>query len=161
MQNAEIIDVARVTEIERSTFPSSQAFTAAECEYRILYAHSLCFVAFLEGHNKFVGYIIGSGLPTDKDGITKEYVTNHYPRGRVLYLHKVVIQPELRNRGLGTSMMKAYLNEITEKTQMTKIVLVSQRRNFKFFERLGFRVRIQSSIRYGREPWFEMVRDIS
>lgn len=157
LQQIEIIDVQRMARLEADAYHPNEAQSPLVLEYRADVARNLCFVAFLEGKDDFIGFISATAASDDTRHITKESSKNHDVYGHVLCIHSIVIDSQYRRKGYGTAMMTLYLKKIRQTSNMKKILLQTRRHLIPFFERLGFRPLTSTS---SKDAWCEMTLDV-
>eukprot|EP00559_Dactyliosolen_fragilissimus_P002563 CAMPEP_0184867092 /NCGR_PEP_ID=MMETSP0580-20130426/25040_1 /TAXON_ID=1118495 /ORGANISM="Dactyliosolen fragilissimus" /LENGTH=579 /DNA_ID=CAMNT_0027367141 /DNA_START=787 /DNA_END=2526 /DNA_ORIENTATION=+ len=106
-------------------------------------------------------------------------MSSHDPSGKFLAIHSVVVHKGFRNMGLGTLMLRDYMDTI-EKMQkaerekqmlkhkqsklknklITKFVLLAKKERLTFYINAGFHVIRKSPVVHGKESWYECVKDL-
>lgn len=138
LQKMEIIDLPAVSKLEVQSYPPNEAASSLLLEYRIVIAHNLCYVAFLEGMREIIGFIVGTAAPSETSTITSDTLRDHYPPGNVLCIHSIVIRRDLRRKGLGSQMLQAYLSKVRAQTKIKKVLLLSKPHMLPFYLSHGF-----------------------
>jgi predicted GNAT family N-acyltransferase len=77
-------------------------------------------------------------------------------QGTTLCIHSVVVAAELRRRGLGGTMLKAYVQQVAEHSPVRTILLMCKKPLIPFYSDAGFALVGQSDVVHGADPWFEM-----
>ena len=97
-------------------------------------------------------------IPTNwqSDGQTKADV-GHNEHGRTLAVHSLAVLPAYQGRGLGSILMKAYVQRMVESDIADKIALLTYEKLIPYYENLGFENRGRSSCRFGGGNWNDMV----
>lgn len=113
----------------------------------------------LNGLGELIGYITA----TRCHSFTEQSMSIHDPNGSMLAIHSVVVSPKFRNRGVGTAMLRNYMETLSKmklKAGITKIILMSKAENLTFYIKVGFKVTKKSPIVHGKEPWYECEYDL-
>lgn len=117
-----------------------------------------------------LGHIVAtktSGLTvTDKDmGIPSDDPSDsslgNKPEGRTVAIHSLAVLPEFQHKGLGTTLMKAYLDRLAKQDVADKAALIAHEEMIPYYEKFGFKNRGKSAAQFGGGGWFDMVKDIS
>lgn len=104
-----------------------------------------------------MGFINGTLLPSST--LTIDALHKHEPRGATLAIHSVVIDPLLRQRGLGAAMLQHYMQRLIKHFPAVKeTVLMAKVAKLGFYQRCGFRLIGPSDLVHGQEKWYELRR---
>jgi predicted N-acetyltransferase YhbS len=82
----------------------------------------------------------------------------HQEEGRTIALHSVAVAVEHQKKGLGTVVMKAYIQRIKDSKIADRIALLAHDHLVGFYEGLGFTNMGQSACKFGGGRWNNMVR---
>mmetsp|Transcript_16022 Transcript_16022/g.33874 ORF Transcript_16022/g.33874 Transcript_16022/m.33874 type:complete len:659 (+) Transcript_16022:148-2124(+) len=113
------------------------------------------------------GTIIGYICSTRAASFTEEAMKSHDPRGKLLAVHSVVVEKKYRNMGVASAMIHDYISAMERlnrgnslKVKMEKLVLIAKKDLLGFYVRNGFRAMKLSDVVHGKDPWFDMERDL-
>lgn len=86
-------------------------------------------------------------------------VVGNDPSGENIAIHSVVTIPEFQGRGVGTTMVKSYIEYIRERGfGVKKAVLIAHDYLIRFYEGAGFENRGLSECRFAGDVWMDLVR---
>jgi ribosomal protein S18 acetylase RimI-like enzyme len=115
-----------------------------------------------------LGHIVATmttGLTvTDQDmGVPSESEPSlgHKPEGRTVAIHSLAVLPDFQHKGLGTTLMKSFLDRLAKQDVADKAALIAHQEMIPFYEQLGFKNRGKSAAQFGGGGWFDMVKEIS
>src|SRR5699024_529130 len=81
----------------------------------------------------------------------------HQDQGSNIHLHSVAVLPEHQGKGLGTTIMKSYIQRIKDALIADRICLLSRDNLIPFYEGLGFKNKGKSSTKLAGGGWNDMV----
>ncbi|KAF2141522.1 uncharacterized protein K452DRAFT_327158 [Aplosporella prunicola CBS 121167] len=81
----------------------------------------------------------------------------HHEDGRTVAIHSLAVDPEHQRRGLGRTLLKAYIHRIQMSGVADRIALISHGPLVPFYESLGFEQKGPSSAQIGGGGWIDMV----
>lgn len=96
------------------------------------------------------------GLPSDSDPSL-----GNKQEGRTVAIHSLAVLPSFQRKGLGTTLMKAYLDRLAKQDVADKAALIAHEDMIPYYEKFGFKNRGKSAAQFGGGGWFDMVKDIS
>lgn len=117
-----------------------------------------------------LGHIVATmttGLTvTDKDmGIPSDDPSDsslgHKAEGRTVAIHSLAVLPDFQHKGLGTTLMKAYLDRLAKQDVADKAALIAHEEMIPYYEKFGFKNRGKSAAQFGGGGWFDMVKELS
>jgi ribosomal protein S18 acetylase RimI-like enzyme len=115
-----------------------------------------------------LGHIVATmttGLTvTDQDmGVPSESNSSlgHKPEGRTVAIHSLAVLPDFQHKGLGTTLMKGFLDRLAKQDVADKAALIAHQEMIPFYEQFGFKNRGKSAAQFGGGGWFDMVKEIS
>lgn len=108
------------------------------------------------------------GYSTDEEGVKnaedvledmkdEQIVRGHDEAGRTIALHSLAVVPEYQKLGLGTILMKSYVQRIMEADVADRIAILTYQRLIPYYAKLGFENKGQSDATYGGGNWINMV----
>jgi ribosomal protein S18 acetylase RimI-like enzyme len=96
-------------------------------------------------------------VPSDwKTSSTLTSNTGHREEGRTIAVHSLAVLPSLHNRGLGSTLLKAFVQRMGYVQAGDRIVLLAHGELVKFYEKLGFENRGPSKATFGGGNWVDM-----
>lgn len=81
----------------------------------------------------------------------------HQENGRTLAVHSLAVLPDYQRRGLGTALMKSYVQRMLESDVADRVALLTYDRLVPYYEALGFENIGRSRVKFGGEAWNDMV----
>lgn len=104
------------------------------------------------------------GIPEDwqtrkrslPDAGEKNYI-GHEDQGSTVALHSLAVKAEYQRKGVGSTLMKSYIQRIKEAQIADRIALLAHDHMVPFYESLGFENRGPSACTFGGGGWFDMV----
>lgn len=82
----------------------------------------------------------------------------HQENGRTLALHSLAVLPDYQGRGLGTALVKSYVQRMLESDVADRVALLTYDRLIPYYEHLGFEHIGRSRCKFGGGEWNDMVR---
>jgi GNAT superfamily N-acetyltransferase len=84
----------------------------------------------------------------------------HKETGRTLCIHSLAVLPQYQRRGLGKTLMKAYLQRMETQGVADRVALIAHEELIPYYENLGFRNVGRSEAQFGGGGWTDMVREL-
>ena len=75
----------------------------------------------------------------------------------MLCIHSVVVAPSRRRQGIGTALLRAYLEHVRTVESVHEVRLIAKAKHLGFYCSCGFDDLGESSIEHGQEKWHDMV----
>jgi len=150
-------DIPTCYEIESSSYPSDEAASLSSLEYR--QSNASPYFQLLVIDDAIVGFVCA----TRCNQFDEESMSTHSDTGCLLAIHSVVIREEYRRKGLGTQMLKRYLETIEDENidgSIQSIVLLAKSNLLGFYVSCGFQVNRPSPIVHGKELWYELEKKL-
>uniref|UniRef100_A0A7S3QJF7 N-acetyltransferase domain-containing protein n=1 Tax=Chaetoceros debilis TaxID=122233 RepID=A0A7S3QJF7_9STRA len=178
-------DLAYIYALEKASYPADEAASRSQLQYRQHHAAAFfrCAVVLdskntegienritashdadlinveanrtsLNGMGEIIGFITASRCRS----FDEESMKTHDPTGKLLAIHSVVVNEKYRKRGIGSKMMKNYLESLKKmelKRGIDKVVLISKKKNLMFYLDAGFVIKGKSNIVHGEENWYD------
>lgn len=85
----------------------------------------------------------------------------HQEQGGTIAVHSLAVAVEHQRKGLGTVIMKAYIQRIRDSKIADRIALLAHDQLVGFYERLGFTNMGPSACKFGGGGWNSMVRALT
>ncbi|KAH7552306.1 acetyltransferase [Bipolaris maydis] len=85
--------------------------------------------------------------------------TGHNEDGQTVCLHSLCVHPNFARKGLGSILLRSYVQRIKDSGVATRIALICRDRYIPFYERAGFKKIGPSKCQYGGGNWVDMVLD--
>lgn len=92
-------------------------------------------------------------LPKDGD----EKFLGHEDQGGTIAIHSLAVTPEHQGKGIGSTLLKSYVDRIREARIADRIVLIVHEPLIPFYEKFGFQSRGKSEVAHGGGGWHSMV----
>lgn len=83
------------------------------------------------------------------------------PEGRTAAIHSLAVLPQFQHKGLGSTLMKAYLDRLAKQDVVDRAALIAHEEMIPYYEKFGFKNKGKSAAQFGGGGWFDMVKDIS
>ncbi|KAF4304839.1 hypothetical protein GTA08_BOTSDO14216 [Botryosphaeria dothidea] len=97
-----------------------------------------------------------NGQRVDGNG-TALLLVSHQEEGRTIAIHSLAVEPEFQRRGLGKTLLKAYIQRMQNSGVADRISILTYDRLVPFYESVGFENRGSSKVQYGGGGWVDMV----
>lgn len=151
-QNLSLSQSVEVSILESAHYPSDEGASIETIEYRLKHCPELFFGCCLD--DVLIGFV--NGTTCLEKTLTHETMFHHEPNGTTLCIHSVVIDKSHQRKGLGISMLLAYLAHIQKNTKVSNVLLLCKPKMIQFYEKCGFISNGVSSVIHGSEQWIEM-----
>lgn len=92
--------------------------------------------------------------PDDQDTAKK---VEHQEDGRTVCIHSLAVLPGYQKKGLGTTLMKAYLQRIESHDVADRVALIAHGHLIEYYESFGFVNQGESKAQFGGGGWNDMV----
>lgn len=88
----------------------------------------------------------------------RSQVVGHQERGRTIGIHSLAVLPEYQKKGLGTILLKEYIQRMVEAETADRISILTYERLLLWYEKtFGFRSMGKSTASFGGGDWVNMV----
>ncbi|KAK4544113.1 hypothetical protein LTR36_004611 [Oleoguttula mirabilis] len=84
----------------------------------------------------------------------------HKEEGRTICIHSLAVLPEYQKRGLGTTLMKAFLQRTESHDIADRVALIAHEHLMPYYESFGFVSKGESECKFGGGGWYDMVKDL-
>lgn len=98
-------------------------------------------------------------IPSPDDS-TPDPSLGHKEAGRTICIHSLAVLPEYQKRGLGTTLMKAFLQRTESHGIADRAALIAHEHLIPYYERFGFVNKGESECNFGGGGWYDMVVDL-
>ncbi|GAB7354279.1 hypothetical protein MBLNU459_g4804t1 [Dothideomycetes sp. NU459] len=104
-------------------------------------------------------------LPPDWNATTTSHVPSdpklgHKDDGRTICIHSLAVLPEYQGEGLGSMLMKAFVQRIEGSGTADRIALLAHDSFVAFYEKFGFENKGPSKATFGGGDWVDMVHEL-
>lgn len=149
LHNATLADAEEIAILEAASFPADEAASPEAIRTRIVEAGDF-FWTFRRTNapDVLVGFVNGTCITTNK--IHHESMSQHESGGRTLVIHSVTISANERRKGLGSAMLKKYIQKMTANTSVDKMLLLSKSDMLTFYVDCGFKLIRLSDVAHGQ-----------
>ncbi|KAF2774497.1 acyl-CoA N-acyltransferase [Teratosphaeria nubilosa] len=189
-QTLSMSDVDSCVKLEEEAFPPNERASREKFQYRLKTCGELSLGIFTSHSNDeistsstsapvysgapqrkavLLGHILATKTTnptvTDDDmAIPPPNTTNpnigHKEEGRTICIHSLAVLPEYQRRGLGATLMRAYLQRIESHGVADHVALIAHDYLIAFYEKFGFVNKGRSEAQFGGGGWFDMVREL-
>lgn len=84
----------------------------------------------------------------------------HKEHGRTICIHSLGVLPEYQHRGLGKTLMQAYLQRMESHNVADRVALIAHDHLVPYYEQFGFVNKGQSAAQFGGGGWIDMVKEL-
>jgi len=84
----------------------------------------------------------------------------HNEEGRTVCIHSLAVLPGYRKRGLGRTLMAAYLHRMETQGVVDRAALIAHANLIPFYESLGFKNLGPSECKFGGGGWYDLVKEL-
>ncbi|KAK4499545.1 hypothetical protein PRZ48_010061 [Zasmidium cellare] len=189
-QTLSLSDVDSCTRLEEATFPPQERCTREKFEYRLRNCGELSMGIFTslkdpdlptgetsapvysgapERKAVLLGHIVATKtttlVVTDEDmayptAENPDPKLGHKEEGRTVCIHSLAILPQYQGKGLGKTLLKAYLQRIENQSVADNAALIAHEHLIPYYEKLGFENKGQSKAQFGGGGWYDMVKQL-
>lgn len=97
-------------------------------------------------------------VPPNWEKSSKFHTVGHNEGGRTICIHSLAVLPSHQGRGLGQTLLKAYIQRIEQSQAADRIALLAHGELIGFYEMFGFVNKGPSKAKFGGGGWVDMVR---
>lgn len=144
---ANVSEVDEIAVLEARSFPTDEAASPDNIRGRITEARDFFYTYRDTMSKSLIGFVNGTCILSSK--IYHESMSEHQPEGRTLVIHSVTIDASYRRQGLGSSMLKSYLECIVRYRTVDQILLLSKAAMLTFYVNCGFILVGASDVAHG------------
>jgi PhzF family phenazine biosynthesis protein len=159
-------DIERCFEIEAASYPEDEAATLESLSYRQAkapHAYRGAWLSSSDDEHTPIRTLIGFVCSTQCITFEHDSMTTHYPNGRILAIHSVVIEERFRRNGYATTMLLDYVKQLRKdgaELGIQTIMLLAKAHLLPFYISCGFRVNGISPIEHGQDTWYDLELEI-
>ncbi|KXL50462.1 hypothetical protein M433DRAFT_159475 [Acidomyces richmondensis BFW] len=84
----------------------------------------------------------------------------HNEEGRTVCIHSLAVLPDYQKRGLGRTLMEAYLHRMETHGVADRAALIAHANLIPFYESFGFKNLGQSACKFGCGGWYDLVKEL-
>jgi GNAT superfamily N-acetyltransferase len=136
LNGAVIGELEEINQLESQSFPPDEAASKESIAYRIAEAGDFFYTYRPLGSAEIVGFVNGTCIVGAQ--IEEESMTEHKAGGNILVIHSVTVSQKHRRSGLGSSMLKSYVQQMKEINRVDGILLLCKANLLSFYVRCGF-----------------------
>lgn len=96
-------------------------------------------------------------IPEDWQRSSRFNTVGHNDAGRTVCIHSLAVLPSYQGKGLGSTLLKAYIQRIEQSGTADRIALLAHGELIKFYEGFGFVNKGPSKAEFGGGNWVDMV----
>lgn len=96
-------------------------------------------------------------IPNWKSTSQADTSLGHKEDGRTLAVHSFAVLPNYQRRGLGTTLLKAYVQRMVEGEVADRISILTYDHLVPYYQRMGFDYKGKADVKHGGEDWNDMV----
>ncbi|KAK3641762.1 hypothetical protein LTR56_011087 [Elasticomyces elasticus] len=189
-QTLSLSDIESCILLEEATFPENERCTREKFDYRLRHCGELSMGIFTsltdsDAATAATSAPVYSGAPKRKSVLlghiiatktTNMTVTDddmaipddsadsekygHKEAGRTICIHSLAVLPQYQHRGLGKTLMQAYLQRIESHDVADRAALIAHDKLIPYYETFGFSNRGESKCKFAGGGWFDMVKDL-
>jgi len=84
----------------------------------------------------------------------------HQEAGRTICIHSLAVLPQYQDRGLGKTLMEAFLQRTASHGVADRAALLAHKDLIPYYEKFGFENKGESEVRFGGGGWYDMVKEL-
>jgi GNAT superfamily N-acetyltransferase len=142
-----------IVALELSSYPDDEAASPEKIEFRLKNANPYFLVCETQD-GSLVGFV--NGTLTKEASLTHHSMSHHDSDGLLLCIHSVVVDFSQRRKGIGSFLLKAYIEHIRSLSNVLAIELLCKADLRSFYEKAGFLYQGVSAVQHGSEQWLSM-----
>lgn len=145
-----VAELDAIAALERSSYASDEAASAAALAHRLAVAPELFVGAYEAKSQALLGFVCGTRSPRQ---LTEESMSGHDPDGPLVCIHSVVVRADARRQGVATTLVREYLRRLPANTT---VALIARAHHVPLYMGIGFASRGPSPVVHGAGTWMEM-----
>lgn len=98
-------------------------------------------------------------IPSPNDTEPADPSLGHKEAGRTICIHSLAVLPSYQRKGLGKTLMAAYLQRIESHEVADRVALISHEPLIHYYESFGFENKGPSEAQFGGGGWYDMVKE--
>ncbi|EME43862.1 hypothetical protein DOTSEDRAFT_71616 [Dothistroma septosporum NZE10] len=189
-QTLNLSHVESCTTLEEATFPPQERCTREKFQYRLKYAGELSLGIFTsksasdadvptaesaapvysgapERKAVLLGHIVSTkttnAVVSDEDmamGDPSNPKVGHKQAGRTVCIHSLAVLPQYQGRGLGKTLMKAYIHRLENQDVADHVALITHEALIPYYKQFGFVSKGKSEAQFGGGGWYDMAKEL-
>lgn len=84
----------------------------------------------------------------------------HKEAGRTVCIHSLAVLPDYQGKGLGSTLIKAYLDRMETQDVVDSAALIAHDYLIPYYEKFGFVNKGKSKAQFGGGGWYDMVKEL-
>jgi predicted N-acetyltransferase YhbS len=154
-------DLPEIIALEKSSYPADEAASTEALRFRAANASELFRVVRGE-NNTVIGFVCSTAVAAGATTLSHDSMSTHNPAGTVVCIHSVVVADGHRRAGVGSAIVRMYVEELKSTCAYERVLLLSKEHLVGFYERSGGFVNVgPSAINHGKDTWFELRKELS
>ncbi|CZT19512.1 related to polyamine acetyltransferase [Ramularia collo-cygni] len=188
-QTLSLSDIESCVVLENAAFPPEERASREKFQYRLKHCSELCLGIFSSQENSdaataetsapvfsgepqrkavLLGHVIATKAAgetvTDDDMAVPapgqiDPKLGHKEHGRTICIHSLAVLPEYQHRGLGKTIVKAYLQRMQRQEVADRVALIAHDYLVTYYEQFGFVNKGESAAQFGGGGWIDMVSE--
>ncbi|KAK3680802.1 hypothetical protein LTR37_021044 [Vermiconidia calcicola] len=187
-QSLTLSDIESCVRLEEATFPENERCTREKFQYRLKRCGELSMGIYTSHETNDIitaetSTPVYSGAPERKAVLLGHIVatktTNstvkdsdmsipdspdskvgHTDEGRTICIHSLAVLPQYQKRGLGKTLLKAYLQRMEGQGVGDRVALIAHEHLIAYYEGFGFENKGKSEAQFGGGGWYDLVREL-
>ncbi len=154
IRTATLEDLNRVTEIEATCFPSSEAADKTTMKERLEVYQKGFFVGEIDG--EIIGFINGGAF--NADSIQDEFfesMEHHNDHNKALVIFGLDVHPNYQGKGIASLLMKHFI-EFARSECKEAVLLTCKDHLLHYYEKFGYINNGPSNSSHGGAKWYDM-----
>lgn len=148
--------------MEAASYPADEAASPENLAFRAREASDYFLVMTTSEGGHVRGYVCGT--LSSEDALTHESMASHVSGGWHLCVHSVCVDPEWTRRGLGKTLLSAYMDHLRAlpgAVRPRKVSLLCKPHLESFYAAAGFKSNGPSPVVHGADVWTDMSLDLA
>jgi predicted N-acetyltransferase YhbS len=153
-------DVEEINFMEETTYDNINDSPSIDFLYKIVERCPDLTMVARNNKGEILG-VIYSGLINGTKVTENKINRGHVDDGDTLFVYSLCVKNELRGKGIGRRIADHYYNEWIPKHSKREIKCISvsvRDKHVQWMKELGFNMVGPSEIKYGNEPWIDLVK---
>lgn len=84
----------------------------------------------------------------------------HKEAGSTICIHSLAVLPKYQGKGLGKTLMKAYLQRMEGHGVAERTALIAHEELIPYYEKFGYVNKGKSAVKFGGGGWYDMVKEL-
>jgi predicted N-acetyltransferase YhbS len=152
-------DLPEIIALEAASYPADEAASPQALRFRAQNAPDL-FRVLRSVEGRILGYVCSTAAPAGSKCLSHGSMSTHVVSGTVACVHSVVVAEANRRNGLGSAVVRMYVDELEAARKYERVLLLAKEHLVQFYVVAGgFVNNGPSAVNHGKDTWYELCKN--